>query len=287
MLFLLQEQQKNLLKERAILLEQLELKYTGYINSLLQQKCLIASTIKKQYDEMTNKINGSILNYICDKIQPIEPIARQISNSTINQNDTNVHTDLPLWQPHINVQANENKSNMQSMQHSNINTPPTNISYINIPSDFVHLKKNKSISNIRALRIYIPKVNLTCMECNKLFDSYIDFENHMKINHSVSRAYKCTYSQCNKCYKGKKNLLDHIRIKHMNEKNYECNLCHKQFYAKNDVRRHIDVHSRQKMGIMNNISNAHANRQKHLVCSICGKQFLEIWDWKWHCEHWH
>eukprot|EP01084_Bolivina_argentea_P205285 350727_1 len=60
MLLILKEQQTNILKEREILIQELEWKYSCYSCLLLKQKILIATTITNQSDEIINRINNSI-----------------------------------------------------------------------------------------------------------------------------------------------------------------------------------------------------------------------------------
>eukprot|EP01084_Bolivina_argentea_P042179 77811_1 len=62
-------QQIQATKERNKLLENLELKYANYINSLMRQKVLIAASISLKYDEIIHNINDAIYNCLNNKLK--------------------------------------------------------------------------------------------------------------------------------------------------------------------------------------------------------------------------
>eukprot|EP01084_Bolivina_argentea_P169365 293613_1 len=302
MLQILKEKHVNTVKERESALQQLESKYAYHIHALLQQKILIAATIRKQYDEMLNTITDSIIN---------NAIQRNPNGSTPNNNtkDQNPQIELPLLDSDITSQSNCNQLDIQPKQNSILhiaNIPNPTLTHVNKNI------KNKSISKQHrykpfsrkfkdhaVLYIYVPAVNLKCKKCkdNKLFPVYQDFENHMKINHNISKPYECTQHNCDKSYSHKNSLLAHIRSRHMKEINYKCNVCAKGFFDKDGWKRHMASHSderpfkcdecgkayKRRNNLTGHIRKTHNKQAKLFECNICRKQFASKDHWLKHC----
>eukprot|EP01084_Bolivina_argentea_P310919 538100_1 len=74
----LQQQYNEIIKQREESLYQLELKYSNYIQTLLQQKLLIRTQISRKYDELISNINNAIYNKISTNINDF--IESQIVN---------------------------------------------------------------------------------------------------------------------------------------------------------------------------------------------------------------
>eukprot|EP01084_Bolivina_argentea_P234763 395209_1 len=202
MLLMLKQQQMNILIERNTLLEQLDSKYTVHINSLLQQKYLIAMRIAKRYDELMNKINESICNYV--------------SNTTfVNNNNNNIITEIcnkseetergeinnVAITSHINNNAIDNKHNKDMNNKCNgkfINHT------IERQTNNNNMDDNKNVNVNRYKRINNDNV------AEQTTDAVIDNHNKSNDKNIYHNQYEC--SHCNVKLKTHKLFEIHNRI---------------------------------------------------------------------------
>eukprot|EP01084_Bolivina_argentea_P283019 484612_1 len=105
---LYKQQQKNAVKQRNELLNQLELKYKRHIDSLLEQKTMIAKNITNNFDEIISNINDSIFNYLNQQITTTMISMTDINNKNVSQ---------------IRKNDNTTTSNLNINRHKKLNIP--------------------------------------------------------------------------------------------------------------------------------------------------------------------
>ena len=74
-----------------------------------------------------------------------------------------------------------------------------------------------------------------CFECKKVFDNFVDIENHMLLR--SCEEFKCKI--CAKVFKQKKNLNQHVKTVHENTEKFKCNKCGILYAHKRSLEKHI------------------------------------------------
>eukprot|EP01084_Bolivina_argentea_P219847 372741_1 len=278
----LKQQQMNMIKEREMLLKQLDSKYTLYIHSLLQQKTLITTNIRTKYDEIIANIN-------------IKSICNHTNNPPVNSNNTLIIKDAtpmnePIKQENNTIIKNENVSEIEDqnellkikMETVMDNSKNSNDSAINELNKCNNKTEIKPITNKNSLSmaktLYVSKVNLKCIDCDTLFNSQKNFQNHMNMKHNILKPYKCPRNQCNQCFKTKTHLTGHIRNVHNKEKRFECTVCKRGFYLKSDWKKHEATHKREPKK-----KTKMPNLESRFECNVCNKGFFHKYQWTEHC----
>lgn len=105
---------------------------------------------------------------------------------------------------------------------------------------------NKSIKeNKRDVRKH------TCLFCHKNFEHRSSMLRHQKRHNTLPKScVHCTFKSTDP-----RNLSQHMEKKHSHLKEYNCDKCHKTFFKKSNLQRHLQVHE----GV------------KRHICEICGK----------------
>ena len=102
----------------------------------------------------------------------------------------------------------------------------------------------------------VPKKNIRCSFCNRLFMSEEKKTRHMKSAHGPK--YKCSYKNCKRKYSSERDLKPHMKIHTLSQdKLYKCTQCEKSFQLKSELKTHKKSHS----------------DFKEFVCHTCGKEF--------------
>ncbi|KAJ8703960.1 hypothetical protein PYW07_013254 [Mythimna separata] len=102
-----------------------------------------------------------------------------------------------------------------------------------------------------------------CDQCDyKTWHKY-DLVKHIRI-HTGLKMYQCEY--CTASYYTSSNLTSHIRRLHMNEKPHDCNICHRTFFDRTKLNRHLDSHL----------------EIKRFECDVCHACFTRRCYWKKH-----
>eukprot|EP01084_Bolivina_argentea_P127806 225998_1 len=273
---ILKFQRINATNERDKLLRTLDSKYTCYIESLLQQKLVIAAAITIKYDEMINKINDTIYNCLNNSIKLNMNRLRNNMNTVTDM--TNKVTSSTEIQSEICENKRKQTNNKKAPERKQCNTienespciqlnPPnlTNTIETNSiePITFQSTRKYQTLEQ----QLFASGKNLKCEQCDKLFDDHQFFRKHMRITHNVMKPYKCCH--CNQCFDIKNGLMTHIKQIHfMQFKNryqsrkYEpvvtCKQCNKVMKSAKILKRHIQsVH----------------NKVPKIECNICHEKF--------------
>eukprot|EP01084_Bolivina_argentea_P095021 170844_1 len=264
MLLILKQQQTNLLKDRDILLQQLESKYNTYIHAILQQRVLISRAIIKQYDEMMNKVNDSIYNCINSK-------------------------------PNINCQQINNGINI-SPQNGNILSEENNKILINNDKPYKCTYCNHSCKTKQGLKSHITQKHTKdgkykCIFCVKTFTTHQMLTRHERA-HTKEKPFKC--NKCNKCFTLKHTLKTHINQIHTNNGKYKCEYCPKRFSYPANLVAHTRCHTKEKSFKCDTCNKSFAKKrrlnvhkrihtgEKPYVCNECGKNFSDRSNCKRH-----
>ncbi|XP_059607698.1 zinc finger protein 62 homolog [Phlebotomus argentipes] len=86
----------------------------------------------------------------------------------------------------------------------------------------------------------------SCQECDKKFVTSRTWKHHMVREHEgmgVPRPEKITCDQCGDAFGNKLYLRKHIERRHSDERKFTCSRCDKTFKCREDVRKHMRVHS--------------------------------------------
>eukprot|EP01084_Bolivina_argentea_P194265 333284_1 len=205
---LLKQQQTNLIKERELLLSELDSKYTSYIHSLLKQKAFLTSNIMDKYDAIMRHINNSIYNII--------------ENNTNNVNMSTSTHDLSAISSHINKIVNNNtKSSPNSTTTINdqykwitvdyasdefdspITTHPTNNTIINVFSDDITKPQHTTRTTLNDLERKQQHNNINTSNTNTFIERKQQHNNNINtsnINGSIRNAFVdniCTQQHTN------------------------------------------------------------------------------------------
>ncbi|XP_075237803.1 uncharacterized protein LOC142334020 [Lycorma delicatula] len=104
------------------------------------------------------------------------------------------------------------------------------------------------------------------------------------IKGSATKSFICNF--CQKSFNNKNNLKVHLNT-HTKEKKYICNVCQKSFNHKPDLKRHINSHTNEKNYVCNFCQKSfhrkhdlyrHINshtKEKNYICNFCSKSFNE------------
>eukprot|EP01084_Bolivina_argentea_P095020 170843_1 len=281
MLLILKQQKTNMLKERDMLLQRLQLKFNAYIDLLLLQQVLISRTITKQYDEMMKKINDSIYNYINNKHNITQNIKTQQIKNNMNhkpnikpqqiKNDSyesnfarkkindsiynyinnkhNITQNIKMkFKPKINAQQIKNETNES-------NFPPDIlpiIGDIKLNENIEKKIKNNNINNekLQSKSLFKNESNESNFPPNILpsiapiLPQFKIENNNNNIKTKDSKPYKCFY--CTNSYKTKSGLKTHITQKHTNNGKYKCRFCVKTFRKPSVLTRHERKHTQER-----------------------------------------
>lgn len=85
-----------------------------------------------------------------------------------------------------------------------------------------------------------------CVICSKKFCDKTMFDTHQYKFHRKERPYKCTFVNCDKSYLYSQSLKEHQRL-HTGERPYPCNLCDYKGMTSCHLRRHMCVHTGQRL----------------------------------------
>lgn len=121
----------------------------------------------------------------------------------------------------------------------------------------------------------------TCSECKESFLKKIDFNRHLKENHSSNKEFVC--QECNQIFSQAQTLARHSKIHFSNSRNKLCTFCGKCFMRSDDLKRHIRIHTNERpyacdqcpkkykqTSELKEHQKSHSN-EKNYMCSICGK----------------
>lgn len=96
--------------------------------------------------------------------------------------------------------------------------------------------------------------DLKCQDCNKVFKSHSNLQQHRLVHTERSREFSCHV--CGKMFFTKGTLCTHMNT-HEDMKPYKCEFCPMAFRARGNLQSHISLHS----------------GAKPFVCEQCGKSF--------------
>lgn len=134
--------------------------------------------------------------------------------------------------------------------HRSLDTTPNSLSSkVSLPSnsDFSSLLAPSTLSAVK------PYTSIQCKRCEIVFPDASAFEKHNLTEHSVFT--------CNICYRtftARNNLKRHIRL-HTGYKPYTCNICSNSFTRKDDLKFHLLKH----------------NYDKPYRCNQCNKGYMD------------
>eukprot|EP01083_Nonionella_stella_P271491 919969_1 len=143
--------------------------------------------------------------------------------------------------------------------------------------------------------IYVSGRSLKCIQCDKMFWFYPDFEAHMAICHNEHKPYHCM--ECDKQFETRWPLITHIERIHIKKGKYKCDHddCGKSFYTKSLLKTHCLIHNeertfhceqcgksyKQKGCLTEHIRKIH-DKEKHYQCVVCRKEFYQKSQWTVH-----
>ncbi|TKR63012.1 hypothetical protein L596_026900 [Steinernema carpocapsae] len=106
----------------------------------------------------------------------------------------------------------------------------------------VYLTKTQLEEHVSIVHLNVRK--FICTQCPASFGRRGGLRRHVEMVH-VGKTYKCTYEGCeHPGYKCSKALAAHVRAVHTGERPYECSQCERAFVRKNDLKVHEATHSR-------------------------------------------
>ena len=114
---------------------------------------------------------------------------------------------------------------------------------------------SKRISFTNGVRSSKDK-NISCEVCGKMYSTKNGLAYHM-VWHSGTFPYCCKL--CLQSFKSSSSLHRHNRNVHLKKKDFECNQCHKLFFQKSNLSKHMDSH----FGV------------RKFKCDICQKSFIQ------------
>eukprot|EP01083_Nonionella_stella_P004838 14127_1 len=140
--------------------------------------------------------------------------------------------------------------------------------------------------------VYVSGRSLKCIQCDKMFWFYPDFEAHMAICHNEHKPYHCM--ECDKQFETRIPLIRHIERNHIKKGKYKCDHddCNKSFYHKSELNKHGLVHKeertfhcdqcgkcfKQKGGLREHTRSVH-DKEKRYQCDVCSKEFYNKGHW--------
>uniref|UniRef100_A0A182RI13 C2H2-type domain-containing protein n=1 Tax=Anopheles funestus TaxID=62324 RepID=A0A182RI13_ANOFN len=120
-----------------------------------------------------------------------------------------------------------------------------------------------------------------CSFCDISFVTKVDFEKHLKIQHSQS-THQFYYCQaCKKTFKTNRGMLQHCTIYHDAQEKYVCHICERQFITKTNYRNHMRYHKDHVCGFCNSGWMDETNLLEHVrtthkdrlfVCRFCNRK---------------
>ncbi|XP_017781421.1 PREDICTED: protein suppressor of hairy wing-like isoform X2 [Nicrophorus vespilloides] len=97
----------------------------------------------------------------------------------------------------------------------------------------------------------------TCPHCNRAFNRRIRLTTHIKFVHEGAEPMNCPEDNCDKTFYRKEDLARHLNL-HSGEKPYECEHCKKRFAVKASLKLHALTH----------------RKEQPCSCDECGRAFI-------------
>lgn len=126
-------------------------------------------------------------------------------------------------------------------------------SAISVPEYILIGKEKQDVDNSADSGPHGPAGPVNCRKCSTVFPDYRAFEQHNLESHCTHTCHICLHT-----FTAKNNLVRHIRL-HTGYKPYKCTICSVSFTRRDDLKGHILKH----------------NYSKPYRCNICGKGYTD------------
>lgn len=176
-------------------------------------------------------------NYLATGTVLIKHEPKSESIELESESETTPDTD-DTYDPPEDIKKEKKPSRVGKKRSKVAKNPNVRMYYCDMcPDNSFTLKSNLK----NHMKLHIEKrLRKKCPICNKL---PMNFEKHMRLNHTVARPYKCDY--CEKTFRSNINRESHQRS-HTGETPYLCSNCGKAFRSLASLYRHqIRMHSIQ------------------------------------------
>ena len=261
----------------------LDLKYSHYIDEILQCKLSIKSKLETEYKQRLQNIDAKIklltnINQLKNDDGVTESIKQEvirIDNQQYNVSDEQSPLSKSMKATHICNSTNELAS-LQAGTVANIDGYLNNEQQSDSESMVVTQSKPKPKPKLKpkpktrkkkqnnetkakrkcagrenkskSLKYYTKlmkngKTQYKCKVCSKVCSSRSSVHSHYTQKHTT--RFQCNFDDCNRCFACDAQLKIHQRS-HTNDKPFACKFCDKSFTIKSILTRHVRIHTGEK-----------------------------------------